>query len=57
MIELLAPAGSPESLEAALRCGADAVYVGSKLFSARSGAKNFDRDELSAAAELCRLEV
>ena len=55
MIELLAPAGSPESLEAALRCGADAVYVGSKLFSARSGAKNFDRDELSAAAELCRL--
>lgn len=55
MIELLAPAGSPESLEAALRCGADAVYVGSKLFSARSGAKNFDRDELAAAAELCRL--
>ncbi len=54
-IEILAPAGSPESLEAALRCGADAVYVGSKRFSARASAKNFDEDELRAAARLCRL--
>ena len=48
-VEILAPAGSPESLEAALRCGADAVYIGSKRFSARASAKNFDEDELLAA--------
>ena len=40
--EILAPAGSEESLLAALRCGADAVYVGGKLFSARQNAANFD---------------
>lgn len=54
-IEILAPAGSPESLEAALRCGADAVYIGSKRFSARASAKNFDEEELFAAAKLCHL--
>ena len=53
--ELLAPAGSPEALTAALRCGADAVYVGAKQFSARANAENFDRDELCAAAEACHL--
>ena len=30
--EILAPAGSMESLIAALRCGADAVYIGGKNF-------------------------
>lgn len=53
--ELLAPAGSPEALTAALRCGADAVYVGVKSFSARSGAVNFTFEELRAGAELCHL--
>ena len=53
--ELLAPAGSPEALTAALRCGADAVYVGAKQFSARANAENFDRDGLSAAADACHL--
>lgn len=51
--ELLAPAGSPEALTAALRCGADAVYLGADLFSARQSASNFDRPALQAAAELC----
>ena len=53
--ELLAPAGSPEALTAALRCGADAVYLGAKQFSARANAENFDRDGLIAAAEACHL--
>ena len=33
--EILAPAGSFDSLTAAVRCGADAVYLGLKHFSAR----------------------
>ncbi len=53
--EILAPAGSMESLIAALRCGADAVYVGGKQFSARQSAANFDLEELRQAADLCHL--
>lgn len=51
--ELLAPAGSMETLRAALRAGADAVYVGGKRFSARSSASNFTDEELAEAARLC----
>ena len=51
--EILAPAGSQESLTAALRCGADAVYLGTKRFNARRGASNFDEASLHAAAFLC----
>ena len=43
--ELLAPAGSPEALYAAIEAGADAVYVGGR-HSARAFAKNFDEPEL-----------
>lgn len=53
--EILAPAGSMETLCAALRSGADAVYAGGKKFSARSSASNFTRDELAEAARLCHL--
>lgn len=53
--EILAPAGSMESLTAALRTGADAVYAGGKKFSARSSAANFSLDELAQAGEKCRL--
>ncbi|WP_298483229.1 U32 family peptidase [uncultured Ruminococcus sp.] len=53
--EILAPAGAPESLLAALRCGADAVYVGGKSFSARQNAENFDLPQLEEAARLCHL--
>lgn len=53
MIELLAPAGNTESLTAALRCGADAVYIGGKSFSARQNASNFDIDEMKQAVRLC----
>ena len=51
--ELLSPAGSPEALEAALRCGADAVYIGGKSFSARQNAHNFEREEILDAVRLC----
>lgn len=50
-MEVLAPAGSPESLTAALRAGADAAYLGASQFSARAGAKNFSRDDLRLAVE------
>ncbi|MBR6967195.1 MAG: U32 family peptidase [Ruminococcus sp.] len=51
--EILAPAGSMETLRAALRAGADAVYIGGKRFSARSSATNFSEEEIAEAAELC----
>ena len=52
-MELLAPAGSPESLVPAVRCGADAVYLGARRFSARSGAHNFDEAALAQAVSYC----
>ena len=45
--ELLAPAGSPEALMAALQHGADAVYLGLKEHNARSNAVNFSLPELA----------
>ena len=53
MAEILAPCGSAESLEAALRCGADAVYLGGEMFSARQNATNFTDDELEKAVYEC----
>ena len=52
--ELLAPAGSPEALDAAIEGGADAVYFGGSLFSCRMRAKNFSGDELETALRTCR---
>lgn len=54
-VEVLAPAGSPESLEAAVRAGVDAVYLGAGRFSARAGARNFSDDELHSAVEYCHI--
>lgn len=51
--EILAPAGSMESLIAAVRCGANAVYLGTKGINARRGATNFTFDELKQAVEYC----
>ena len=47
--ELLAPAGSPDALRAAVNAGADAVYLGGKRFGARTFAPNFTDEELAAA--------
>ena len=39
-VELLAPAGSFESMKAAIHAGADAVYMGGSKFGARAYANN-----------------
>ena len=54
-MELLAPAGSPESLTAAVQAGADAVYLGYGPLNARRNAKNFTREELAQAVAYCHL--
>lgn len=51
--EILAPAGSMESLIAGVRSGANAIYLGGKSFNARRNAGNFDNEELKKAAEYC----
>jgi putative protease len=48
-VELLAPAGGPEPLVAAVNNGADAVYLGVEAFNARRGATNFTLDDLTDA--------
>ena len=52
-IEVLSPAGSMDSLIAAVRCGADALYLGAKQFSARAKANNFSSEELIEAVSYC----
>ena len=55
MLELLAPAGSPEAVTAAVQAGADAVYLGYGSFNARRNAKNFSEEEFAAAVSYCHL--
>lgn len=54
-IELLSPAGSALALTAAVQSGADAVYTGGELFSARQGADNFSFDDLCEYVKYCHL--
>lgn len=54
-LEVLAPAGGPEGMTAAVRAGADAVYLGASAFSARAGAQNFDRQALKEAVSYCHV--
>ena len=54
-MELLAPAGGPEQLTAAVLCGADAVYFGAGNFNARRNAKNFSLDSLRETVAFCHL--
>lgn len=49
--ELLSPAGNKDALIAAVRSGADAVYLGGKSLNARRGAGNFDSEELKWAGD------
>jgi putative protease len=53
--ELLAPAGSPEALKAAIAAGADAVYLSGKRFGARKFAANFDESQLKDAIDYAHL--
>ncbi len=52
---LLAPAGDPDALIAAVSNGADAVYLGSKLFNARRLANNFTSIELKRAVQYAHM--
>ena len=52
-MELLSPAGSPESLRAAVQSGAGAVYLGWGDFNARRSAKNFSDEEFADALRYC----
>ncbi len=51
--EILAPAGGQEQLIAAVRCGADAVYLGTQKFNARNNAANFSAEDLCNAVAYC----
>ena len=51
--ELLAPAGTPEALAAALDAGADAIYFGGTDFNARLRAANFTPEAMREAVKLC----
>ena len=53
-VELLAPAGSPEALDAAIGEGADAVYLGLKNFNARMRSVNFTYAQFEAALRSLR---
>ena len=53
--ELLAPAGNMETLKAAVQNGADAVYIGGKMYGARAFANNFTLDEIKKALKYCHL--
>lgn len=53
--EILAPAGSMESLYAAVNAGCDAVYMGGSMFGARAYADNPDRENLLYAIDYCHL--
>lgn len=55
MCELLAPAGGFDALKAAVQSGADAVYIGGNLFSARASASNFDKAQIEQAVEYAHL--
>lgn len=53
MMEILAPVGGHEQLLAAVRCGADAVYLGAKGFNARRNAENFGDESLAQTVAFC----
>ena len=54
-LEIMSPAGSFESVVAAVRSGADAVYFGAGDFNARRNAKNLSDEELAEAIRYCHL--
>lgn len=54
-VELLAPAGSIESLKAAVNAGADAVYIGGTRFGARAYADNLTEEDMKWAIDYAHL--
>jgi len=54
-VEILAPAGSYESLMAAICAGADAVYIGGSKFGARAYANNLNEEQMLEAIDYVHL--
>ena len=54
-IEVLAPAGSFETMKAAYKAGADAVYMGGPMFGARAYANNADMEQMLSAIDYAHL--
>ena len=50
-VELLAPAGDMERLEAAVKFGANAIFMAGDSFGLRANAKNFDREAMKKAVD------
>ena len=55
MLDLLSPVGDFDCLKAAVQNGADSVYFGADLFSARAFASNFDDDTLAKAINYAKI--
>ena len=55
MIELLSPVGDFECLKAAVQNGADSVYFGADIFSARAFATNFNLPELEKVIQYAKI--
>ena len=53
--EILAPAGGPQALAAAVLCGADSVYLGAGAFNARRNAENFTMENLAETVRYCHI--
>ena len=54
-VELLSPVGNKEMLDAAIKNGADAIYLAGKLYGARAYADNFSKEEIKDAIKLAHL--
>lgn len=54
-MELLAPAGTDKALVAAVQSGADAVYIGGEMFSARRVAENFSDENMKQWIDYCHI--
>ena len=54
-VEVLAPAGSYESMQAAVSAGADAVYIGGSRFGARAYADNLTEERMLEAIDYAHL--
>ena len=54
-VEILAPAGSWESMVAAINAGADAVYMGGSRFGARAYADNPQEEDFLRAIDYAHL--
>ena len=51
LLEILSPAGSMESLKAAINAGGDAMYIGGTSFGARASANNLGEDDMLRAID------